>query len=302
MPRPPPYAGIVVDSSRAAQASGRAAREDGTISPEQIVFLALVQGLTEFAPVSSSAHLALMPILFGGRDQGLLIDVAAHAGTLLAVMAFFRREMLRILVGCRLLLTGRWQDEDARLALLLAIGTIPAVLAGGTLWALGLAEMFRSVEAIAVFTIVFAAFLYWADRYGPAEKGFERFERHHALWVGLAQILAFLPGASRAGIAITAARALGFDRVAAARFAFLLAIPTIAAAGTLGGIEVARSGEAWLRWSAVTVAALAFLSALGALWVLMRFVRRWSLTPFVLYRVALGTALLAYSLVQEAAP
>ncbi len=266
-----------------------------TISPEQIVFLALVQGLTEFAPVSSSAHLALMPILFGGRDQGLLVDVAAHVGTLLAVMAYFRGETIRMVRGCCLLLAGRWQDADARLALLLLIGTVPAVLAGGALWVLGLAEVFRSVEAIAAFTILFAVFLYWADRHGASEKEFEKFERRHALCIGLAQVFAFLPGASRAGIAITAARALGFDRVAAARFAFLLAIPTIAAAGMLGGIEVVRSGEHWLQWSAATVAALAFVSAIGALWVLMRFVRRWSLLPFVIYRIALGVALLAYA-------
>ncbi len=273
----------------------RTGREEGTISPEQIVFLALVQGLTEFAPVSSSAHLALMPILFGGRDQGLLIDVAAHVGTLLAVMAYFHPEMRRIIRGCCLLLMGNWQDPDSRLALLLAIGTLPAVLAGGTLWALGLAEILRSVEAIGVFTIVFAVFLYWADRHGAAAKGFEQFGHRHAFWVGMAQVLAFLPGASRAGVAITAARALGFDRVAAARFAFLLAIPTIAAAGTLGAVEVVRSGEEWLQMSAAAVAALSFVSALGALWALMRFVRRWSLTPFVIYRIVLGAGLLTYA-------
>ena len=273
----------------------RPGREDGTISPEQIAFLALVQGLTEFAPVSSSAHLALMPLLFGGRDQGLLIDVAAHVGTLLAVMAYLHPEMRRIIRGCCLLFTGNRRDSDSRLALLLAIGTLPAVLVGATLWALGLAEMFRSVGAIGVFTILFALFLYWADRHGATEKGFEQFENRHALWVGMAQVLAFLPGASRAGVAITAARALGFDRVAAARFAFLLAIPTIAAAGTLGAVEVVRSGEEWLQLTAGAVAALSFLSALGALWALMRFVRRWSLMPFVIYRMVLGAGLLAYA-------
>ena len=236
-----------------------------------------------------------MPILYGGRDQGLLVDVAAHVGTLLAVMAYFREETFRIVRGCLLLLAGRWREPDSGLAILLVIGTVPAVIAGGALWALGLAEVFRSVEAIAASTILFAVVLYWADRYGASEKRFAQLARRHALWIGLAQVLAFLPGASRSGVAITAGRALGFDRETAARFAFLLAIPTIAAAGTLGGIELARSGAAWLQWSAVVVSVLAFFAALAALWALMRFLRCWSLLPFVIYRLILGAGLLIYS-------
>ncbi len=254
-----------------------------------------MQGLTEFAPVSSSAHLALTPLLFGGADQGLLVDVAAHAGTLLAVMAYFHGEMRRMVRGGGLLVVGRWREPDARLAALLLVGTVPAVAVGFLIWILGLAEAFRSVEAIAAFTVLFAVALYWADRRGGRDRQFADFRLRDALWVGVAQVLAFLPGASRAGVAITAGRALGFDRVAAARFAFLLAVPTIGAAATLGAIEVVRSGEEWLQWSAAWVAILAFASALCALWVLMRFLRRWSLMPFVIYRIALGAGLLLYA-------
>ena len=271
------------------------AGEDGTIPVEQIIILAVIQGLTEFAPVSSSAHLALLPALFGGRDQGLLVDVAAHLGTLLAVMVYFHGDTRRLLRGLRLLCVGRWHDGDSRQVLILALATLPAVLVGGGLWALGLAEFFRSLDAIAVFTILFALLLYWADRAGGSELGLYRLGWRHALCIGLAQVCAFLPGASRAGVAITAARALGFRREAAARFAFLLAIPTLAAAGSLAAVELVRSGEPWLQWSAAGVAGLAFLSALLALWVLMRVVRRWTLLPFVLYRLVLGAVLLLHA-------
>lgn len=271
-----------------------AARERA-IPAEQILLLALIQGVTEFAPVSSSAHLALLPALFGGPDQGLLLDVAAHAGTLLAVVVFFRRESLRILRGSLLLAAGRWRHEDAALALLLAIATLPAVAVGLLLWAAGLAEALRGIEAIGVFTLLFALVLWLADRFGGQARDMRGLNRGQALWIGMAQALAFLPGASRAGVTMSAARALGFGREAAGRISFLFAIPVIAAATALGGVEIVRSGEPWLQGSAVLVLVLSFLFALGALWALTRYLRRWSLLPFVWYRICLGLALLAYA-------
>ena len=220
------------------------------------------------------------------------MDVAAHAGTLAAVTLYFSIDVIRMLRGCIKLGSGNWYSNESRFALHLILATFPAICAGGLMWYLGFATAFRNVEAIAWFTIGFGILLYVADRFCTSARALPDLKVTHAVLIGCAQVLAFLPGASRSGVTITAARALGFEREHSARFAFLLAIPTIGAATALGAIELIRSGDALLWHTSMSVFSLSFMSALAALWGLMRFVRRWSLTPFVVYRIGLGIILL----------
>jgi undecaprenyl-diphosphatase len=259
-----------------------------------LALIALIQGITEFLPISSSGHLALFPALTGTADQGLVIDVAVHVGTLVAVIAYFRREVRAAVLGGVHVLFGRVSTPEARLALLLVLATIPVVIAGLALSLAGMTALFRDVEVIAWATLIFGVVLWLADRLGPVSKPAEAWSVRDAAAMGFAQVLALIPGASRSGITITAARALGYRRVDAARLAMLMSIPTILAAGVVTGKELYDAGDVALGVDAAIAAGLACVAALAALAVMMRMLRTWSLTPFVIYRLALGGALLVW--------
>lgn len=257
-----------------------------------LVLLALIQGITEFLPVSSSGHLALYPLLTGGQDQGQALDVAVHVGSLAAVLIYFRADVARMAAGGLHILSGRAGTAEARLALLLAAATVPVVLAGLALKAMGLTDALRSLAVIGWATLIGGAFLWWFDARAAQARAAEDWRFGHALVMGAAQALALVPGASRSGVTMTAARALGYDRVAAAHLSMLMSIPTIIAAGTLIGLELWETGDAALGWDAALAALLAFAAALTAIAGLMRMMRNWSMTGFALYRFALGAALL----------
>ncbi len=260
----------------------------------QLFVLSAVQGITEFLPISSSGHLILVPQLTDWPDQGVLIDVAVHVGTLLAVLIYFRRDVLLLLRGLVSLLSGRLDAPGARLALYLTIGTLPVVLVGLAFHAADLPGRLRSAELIGWTTFGFGLVLFLADRVGATVGRIEHLTAVKILLIGGAQALALVPGTSRSGICITAARLLGFERTEAARLAMLLSIPTIVAAGSLGALDVWQSGDATLGADAVIAAALAFATALGAIWAMMRWLRTATYTPFVIYRTLLGGALLAW--------
>ncbi len=255
-----------------------------------IVVLALVQGITEFLPISSSAHLILVPTLTGWTDQGAVLDIAVHVGTLGAVLIYFHRDVGAMLRGCGRLVRGR-RDGDARLALNVAVATVPVLAAGLILVKLDLYPLLRSPEVIAWATLGFGLLLYAADRLAGTARRLEQFGLASAAVVGLMQALALIPGTSRAGITITAARLLGTNRSDAARFSMLLSIPAILAAGGYGGYELLAAGELTLGRDAALAAVLSFAAALLAIWGLMRWVRRSSYTPFVVYRVLLAGVL-----------
>ena len=256
-----------------------------------IALVALVQGITEFLPVSSSGHLILLPKLTGLSDQGLIIDVAVHVGTLGAVLLYFRTDVARAIRG--LFRLRNPSDPDARLALGLIIGTIPVVLAGLVLKLSGYDEALRSVAVVGWATLIFGLVLYWADRSGEDGKTATDWTLGDALKMGLWQVLALIPGTSRSGITITGARHLGYNRSDAARLAMLMSIPTILASGALIGLEVAATMDAAAARDGAIAAAFAFLAALLALHFMMRLLRSVSFTPYVIYRVALGLVLLA---------
>ncbi len=259
-----------------------------------LFILALVQGITEFLPISSSGHLVLVPIIAGWPDQGPAVDVAVHVGTLLAVMAYFRADLMRLMFGGVALLRGRWQEPDAKLALYIGAGTVPAVIAGFILHELALMDMMRTMAVIGWTTLGFGVLLWIADRWGAQSHTVEAKGWSAVIGIALAQCLALIPGTSRSGITMTAARAFGVSRSDAARFSMLLSIPTIAGAGLLVLLDLVKAGDPVLTQSALIAGGLAALTAFAAIALLMRWVARQSFTIFAVYRVLLGGGLLLY--------
>jgi len=257
-----------------------------------LVLVALIQGITEFLPISSSGHLILLPNLTGLEDQGIVIDVAVHVGTLFAVCLYFWPDVRVALHGTGRLLRGKVDTRSAFLALCLAVATVPVVIVGLVLALLDLDEAMRSTAVIGWTMLIFGLVLYWADTRAPQEREAGQWTLRHALVMGLWQVLALIPGTSRSGITITGGRLLGYERHEAARLAMLMSIPTIAASGLVVGAEVVAEADMAAARDGILAAALAFVSALGALAVMMRLARRISFTPYVIYRVVLGLVLL----------
>lgn len=258
-----------------------------------LAILAIVQGITEFLPVSSSGHLILLPKLLGTVDQGLALDVAVHIGTLGAVMLFFRTDVARMVRGAGDILRGRLDTIDARLTLLLALATVPVIIAGFILKVTGLADAMRSIAVIGWTMLGFGLFLYWADQTGPTEKVAGDWNLRDAVIMGLWQAVALIPGTSRSGITITASRMLGYNREDGARISMLMSIPTILASGGLLALDVIGEADWQTARDAAIGAALAFVAAYLALAIMMRLLRSVSFTPYVIYRVILGIVLLA---------
>ncbi len=257
-----------------------------------ITLLAIVQGVTEFLPISSSGHLILASRALELPDQSLVIDVAVHVGTLFAVMAYFWRDMVALGIGTTRLLTGR-RDPRSRLVVFLVIATLP-VIVGGFLFNQYFPQGLRSVELVAWATIGFAIVLWIADRLGMTVRRLEHLGNGSALFIGLSQVLALIPGTSRAGITMTAGRMLGMERTEAARFSILLSVPTIIGAGALKGSTLIQSGDTTLQISAVIATSFSFVAGMIAIAVMMRWLKKSSFTPFVVYRIALGGGLLAW--------
>ncbi len=263
---------------------------------EQLIFLALIQGATEWLPVSSSAHLIVLPRLMGMADQGPLIDAMAHLGSLGAVLAYFWRDVVRVTRGGLDLATapgGNRMTVDARLFLLIALATPPGILAGVVYAMTDLKDILRNLPIIAAATIGFGILLWIADVRAPRTKTEATMTWRDAILIGLAQAIAFIPGSSRSGVTMTAARFLGFDRSESARFSMLCGVPLIAAGGAYALLELASDGDATATLSdGLWVAGLSFLAAYASIWGLMALLKRMSFLPFVLYRMALGAVLL----------
>ncbi|MCE8006552.1 undecaprenyl-diphosphate phosphatase [Aestuariivita sp.] len=258
----------------------------------QLILIALIQGVTEFLPVSSSGHLILLPGLTPLEDQGAVIDVAVHVGTLIAVVVFFWADVKVALVGTGRLLRGRVDTPGAFLALCLAIATVPVMLLGLALHLTGLSEAMRSITVIGWTMVIFGLFLYWADQTGAQDRTADRWSLRHAVVMGLWQAVALIPGTSRSGITISAARQLGYARHDAAKLAMLMSIPTILASGVVLGADVAMRADAQAARDGAIAAVFAFFAALLALGIMMRLLRSVSFTPYVIYRVVLGIILL----------
>ncbi|MEE9374902.1 MAG: undecaprenyl-diphosphate phosphatase [Rhizobiaceae bacterium] len=261
------------------------------MSIEQILVLAIVQGLTEFLPVSSSGHLILIPAFTGWQDQGIVTDVMVHIGSLFAVLVYFWRDVKNLFGGAIDLLRGRI-TQHSRMVTYIGLATIPALGFGALLKFSGISNTIRSVEVVAYGAIFFGILMYIADLVGSRVKKMEDIRLGSAMIIGLAQAVALIPGTSRSGITMTAARFLGFERGEAARFSFLLGIPAITAAGLFTTLEAFQQGHG-IPSDALWAAFLTFFAALAAITLLMAIVKRTSFLVFVIYRLALGLLLLA---------
>ena len=258
----------------------------------QIIVLALIQGITEFLPVSSSGHLILPAQLLGWSDQGLAFDVAVHIGTLAAVIGYFRKDIFNIAIDWLGSLVGKGSTFNSRLGWYLIFATIPAVAFGFALKAIGLDEAMRTIGVIVGTTLIFGALLGLADLKGKRIQPLEQLTFRQAILIGLAQAIALIPGTSRSGITMTAALMLGLTREAAARFSFLLSIPVILGAGTLLTLDLVK-GTAPVDWSVlVSGAVVAAISAWICIHYFLAFINRIGLMPFVIYRFCLGAVLL----------
>lgn len=257
----------------------------------QIIALAVLQGLTEFLPISSSAHLILLPLLTGWQDQGLAFDVAVHVGTLSAVIYYFRNTISRLTLDWFTSVKQKQSYGDSKLVWAVLFGTIPVGLAGLLLGDFIESEL-RSPIVIATTTIVFGLLLGWADWYGKQQRTEQELNWKDVLIIGIAQAIALIPGTSRSGITMTAGLILGLSRTAAAQFSFLLSIPVIILAGGLKTIELIQSDIA-TDWFALTSGAL--LSAASAylcISLFMKMLEKIGMWPFVIYRLILGAVLL----------
>jgi undecaprenyl-diphosphatase len=258
------------------------------MSELQILVLALVQGLTEFLPISSSGHLILSPYLFGFADQGLAFDVAVHLGSLIAVVGYFRHDVLRIALGWfGSLVPGNAVTSDARLGWAIIVGTLPVVVAGLLLKSLIEGEL-RAPWVIAATTIVFGLLLGWADIRAKRTRAIDQIGMRDALLIGASQVLALVPGTSRSGITMTTGLMLGFTREAASRFSFLLSIPTILASSLLVTKDLVEAPGP-VDWYALALGVvLSGIAAYLAIHFFLRFIEQIGMWPFVIYRVLLG--------------
>lgn len=257
----------------------------------QILVLAVVQGVTEFLPISSSAHLILVPILTSWEDQGLAFDVALHLGSLSAVMIYFRRDIIAMTISWSRSLVTRKPDEDAKLAWAVLFATIPVGLAG-LLFEDTISTVLRSPLYLAAGMIIFGLLLGWADWTHKGTRSERQMNWKDILFIGLAQAVALFPGTSRSGITITAGLMLGLSREAAARFSFLLSIPVILIACGLLGIELISSNidPDWTAMAAGIV--LSGVSAYLCIHFFLAFIQKIGMLPFVIYRLLLGIVLI----------
>jgi len=258
---------------------------------DQLIFLAIVQGLTEFLPISSSGHLNLLHLLTAWDDQGPLIDVAVHVGSLFAVMIYFWRDMVMFARALWNLARGR-VTADAKILAMIILASVPIFVVGYAVLQFDLMNGLRTLSVIAWANLAFAIVLLVTDRIGMTVRRAEHISTGDALAIGIAQAAAVIPGTSRAGITISMARFLGYERREAARLSMLLSVPTILGLGAATSYELYGSGNLALQHDALIGGALAFVAALAAIWFMMALLRRTSLLPFVLYRLALSGLLL----------
>lgn len=261
----------------------------------QLIVLAIMQGLTEFLPISSSAHLILVPVLLGWEDQGLVYDVAVHFGSLFAVMFYFRHDIRQVLFAWFSNVSGGPSTENSKLGWAVIIGTIPAVIFG-LLIKDYVETILRSPLVIATTTIAFGLLLWYADRSASHKRTEKTLTTSDAIKIGLAQALALIPGTSRSGITMTAGLMLGLTRKAAARFSFLLSIPLILAATGLKTKDLIEAGGPVDIFGLCFVTVLSCVSAYVCIHFFLKLIDRIGMLPFVIYRLLLGAFLLWFFL------
>ena len=265
------------------------------MSVMQTVCLAIVQGLTEFLPVSSSGHLILFAEFSSFNDQGLAVDIALHIGSLLAVLIYFYEDITKMLKSLfQNFLLPNFSDKNNKLAYMIIIASIPALILGFLLRNLGM-EWLRSAKVVGWTILFYGLFLFYADKIGKNNKTTENIGFKDAILIGLAQCLALIPGTSRSGVTITMARFLGISRSESAKFSILLSVPTIAAAGALEIFRLWKKSAILEVYEIFDTVGYSFIASLLVIFFMMKWLKKFTFLPFVIYRVALGLILILYS-------
>ena len=256
----------------------------------QFILIGVIQGITEFLPISSSGHLVLFGQLSIWEDQGLFTDIAVHFGTLFAVIFYLRKDVFYLLIN-----VFQFKFIQDQIIFKIILSTLPAILVGYFIYDY-VSIYFRNIQLIAISSMLFAIILYFADRIKIKNKSWKKITYLQALLVGLFQVLAFIPGASRAGVTITGARFLGYDRLNAARFSMILSIPIILASMTISLINVFKENYVGVNLSqSFTAAVVAFITALLSIIFLMKFIKTFNFNIFIIYRFLLGILLLLFA-------
>ena len=250
------------------------------LSSIEILILATIQGVFEFLPVSSAAHFVLVSNYYEFTNQSLLIDICLHLGSLIAIIFYFRNDLLNFI-------------KNRSFLIKILIGTIPIIPVGYILYQTGLIEQLRSLEVIGWMSLIFGIFLYVGDRSKVTKKINTSFTNRSAIYIGLFQILALIPGVSRSGITITSGRLLGFNRLDSAKISFFLSIPTLAAASLLGIYNIYKEGSAELNFLAITAVIFSFIFSYITIALFLKFIQKFSLNIFIIYRIILSLLILS---------
>ena len=249
------------------------------LSSIEILILGAIQGITEFLPISSAAHLVLFSKYYEFSSQNLLIDISLHFGSLIAIIFYFRKDLFNFA-----------QNKSFLIKILL--GTIPIIPVGYILYQTGLINNLRSLEVIGWMSLIFGILLYIADKFKITKKIDTEFTNSSAIIIGLFQVLALIPGVSRSGITITSGRLLGFNRLDSAKISFFLSIPTLGAASLLGIYNIYKEGNAELNFLAIIAVIFSFIFSYFTIVLFLNFIKKFSLNVFVIYRIILSLFIL----------
>ena len=246
----------------------------------EIFILSLIQGVSEFLPVSSSAHFVLFSEYYEFNNQNLLIDISLHLGSLIAIIFYFRRDLFNFV-------------QNKSFLIKIILGTIPIIPVGYILYKTELINFLRSLEVIGWMSLIFGILLYISDKFETTKKIVTEFTNRSAIIIGLFQVLALIPGVSRSGITITSGRLLGFSRFDSAKISFFLSIPTLGAASLLGIYNIYKEGSAELNFLAIIAVIFSFIFSYFTIVLFLNFIKKFSLNVFVIYRIILSLFILA---------
>jgi len=249
------------------------------LSSVEILILGLIQGISEFLPISSAAHLVLFSKYYEFSSQNLLIDISLHLGSLIAIIFYFRKDLFNFV-------------QNRRFLIKILLGTIPIIPVGYILYQTGLINNLRSLEVIGWMSLIFGILLYISDKFKITKKIDTEFTNSSAIIIGLFQILALIPGVSRSGITITSGRLLGFNRFDSAKISFFLSIPTLGAASLLGIYNIYKEGNAELNFLAIIAVIFSFIFSYFTIVLFLNFIKKFSLNVFVIYRIILSLFIL----------
>ena len=249
------------------------------LSSVEILILSAIQGISEFLPVSSAAHLVLVSKYYAFTNQNLLIDICLHLGSLIAIIVYFRNDLFHFI-------------KNKSFLIKIIVGTIPIIPVGYILYQTRLIDQLRNLEVIGWMSLIFAILLYVSDKSKVTKKIDTNFTNKSAVFIGLFQVLALIPGVSRSGITITSGRMLGFNRFDSTKISYFLSIPTLTAASAIGIYNVYREGSTELNFLAIIAVIFSFIFSYITIVLFFNFVRKFSLSIFVIYRIVLSLLIL----------